>query len=322
MSSQIVVTGGAGFIGRNTVAALNRRGINDLLLVDRLRRDDKWKNLRGLAFEDLIEPEAIFDWLESRGGGGVDAIIHLGACSSTTEMDAGYLLENNYRYSRRLCEWALANRVRFVYASSAATYGDGALGYSDADDVTVRLVPLNMYGYSKHMFDLWALRSGALRDVVGLKFFNVFGPYEDHKGEMRSVVAKAYHEYRSTGHVSLFKSYLEGIADGEQRRDFICVDDAVKVILHFVERRDVAGLLNCGTGRARTWLDLARAVFAAIDAPADIRFVDMPEILRARYQYFTEATVNKLRAAGFQDAFQELEDGVDDYVRRYLSVGE
>jgi len=321
MSAPIVVTGAGGFIGRNTVAALNRRGVDDLLLVDRLRRGEKWRNLRGLAYEDLIEPDSLFAWLESKDRTGVDAIIHLGACSSTTETDAGYLLENNYRYTRRLCEWAVTTGVRFIYASSAATYGDGSFGYSDADDVTRRLAPLNMYGYSKHMFDLWALRHGLLDRVVGLKFFNVFGPYEGHKGDMRSVVAKAYDEVAERGRVSLFKSYRDGIADGEQRRDFIYVDDAVKVILHFLDHRDTAGLINCGTGRARTWLDLALALFSGLDLPPDIRFIDMPEALRARYQYFTEANVGKLRASGFQDPFIELEDGVGEYVRNFLVPG-
>jgi len=319
LSPPVVVTGAAGFIGRNTVAALNRRGIDDLLLVDRLRRSEKWRNLRGLAYEDLIEPDALFAWLESSRGARVDAIIHLGACSSTTETDAGFLLENNYRYTRRLGEWALANGVRFIYASSAATYGDGSVGYSDADDITPRLAPLNMYGYSKHMFDLWALRRGLFDRIVGLKFFNVFGPYEQHKGDMRSVVAKAFDEIAESGHVSLFRSYRDGIADGEQQRDFIYVDDAVRVILHFMDHRDASGLVNCGTGRARTWLDLARAVFKGLELPADIRFIDMPEVIRDRYQYFTEATIDKLRASGFRDPFIELEDAVSHYARHYLA---
>ncbi|MGI8515582.1 MAG: ADP-glyceromanno-heptose 6-epimerase [Acidimicrobiia bacterium] len=320
MSAPIVVTGASGFIGRNTVAALNRRGVSNILLVDRLHRNEKWRNLRGLEYEDLIEPPSLFHWLESTEH-DVETIIHLGACTSTTETDAAFLLENNYRYTRRLCEWALANNCRFIYASSAATYGDGSAGYSDADDVTPQLRPLNMYGYSKHMFDLWALRHRLFDRIVGLKFFNVFGPYEGHKGDMRSVVAKAYEEVTKTGHISLFKSYRDGIAHGEQRRDFIYVDDAVKVILHFVDHRDEAGLVNCGTGRARTWLDLARAVFSGLELEPNIRFIDMPEALRDKYQYFTEARVDKLRATGFQDQFVELEDGIGDYLRTYLTPG-
>jgi ADP-L-glycero-D-manno-heptose 6-epimerase len=293
MSGLTVVTGAAGFIGRNTVAALNRRGVDELILVDTLGSDEKWKNLRGLAYEDVVDPEALFALLGSKGSEAIDAIIHLGACTSTTETDADYLLANNYRYTRRLCQWALDNDIRFVYASSAATYGDGSSGYSDADDVTARLMPLNMYGYSKQMFDLWALRRGLFDRIVGLKFFNVFGPYEEHKGDMRSVVSKAYCEIVATGHVSLFRSYREGIADGNQRRDFIYVDDAVRVILHFIDHREVSGLINCGTGRARTWLDLALAVFRALDLPPDIRFIDMPTALRPKYQYFTEAKIGK-----------------------------
>lgn len=321
MNDRIVVTGAAGFIGRNTVAALNRRGLENLILVDTLGRDGKWKNLRGLAYEDIIGPGELLAWLEASKGAAVDVIIHLGACSSTTESDADYLLENNYRYTRRLCEWATENGVRFIYASSAATYGAGAFGYGDSDDVTGRLVPLNMYGYSKHMVDLWAIRRGLFDRIVGLKFFNVFGPFEEHKGDMRSVVAKGYDEIVATGQMSLFKSYRDGIADGEQRRDFIYVTDAVKVILHFIDHRDVSGLFNCGTARARTWLDLARALFAALDLPPAIRFVEMPEMLRARYQYFTEAKIDKLRAAGFEDEFRGLEDAVDDYVKHHLVLG-
>lgn len=321
MSAPIIVTGAAGFIGRNTIAALNRRGVNDLVLVDRLRRGEKWRNLLGLDYEDLIEPESLFQWLDSKGGSGVDAIIHLGACTSTTETDAAFLLENNYRYTRQLCEWALSNESRFIFASSAATYGDGSFGYNDSDTVTRQLMPLNMYGYSKHMFDLWALRHGLFNRIVGLKFFNVFGPFEGHKGDMRSVVAKAYDEVAEKGHISLFKSYRDGIVDGEQRRDFIYVDDAVKVILHFLDHGDASGLVNCGTGRSRTWLDLARAVFTGLELEPNIRFVDMPLALRDKYQYFTEARVDKLRASGFQDPFVELEDAVGDYLQTHLIPG-
>jgi ADP-L-glycero-D-manno-heptose 6-epimerase len=321
MTDLIAVTGAAGFIGRNTVAALNERGIEDLILVDTLGRDEKWKNLRGLAYEDVVDPQSFIAGLESAGSVHVKAIIHMGACSSTTETDADFLLENNYRYTRRLCEWAVENDARFIYASSGATYGDGAFGYSDADDVTTRLVPLNMYGYSKQIFDLWAIRRGLTDHIVGLKFFNVFGPFEGHKGDMRSVVSKAFDEITDTGQVSLFKSYRDGIADGEQRRDFIYVADAVKVILHFMDHRDVSGLFNCGTGRARTWLDLGHAVFSALGLEPNIRFVDMPTTLQAKYQYFTEAKVEKLRAVGFDDEFVELEPAIDDYVKNYLVPG-
>ena len=312
-----IVTGAAGFIGRNVVATLNRQGLDDLLLVDRLGEDEKWKNLRGLHYEDVFSPDDLDGWLHGRAG--VDAIIHLGACSDTTESDADFLLENNYRFSRRLCSWAVEHDARFVYASSAATYGDGTHGYTDDDASTRRLKPLNMYGYSKHMFDLWALRSGLLNQVVGLKFFNVFGPFEEHKGDMRSVVAKAHGQILATGELSLFKSYRSDVADGDQRRDFVYVDDAVAVILHFLQRRDVSGLYNCGTGVARTWVELASAVFQAMDRPTDVRFIDMPEGIRAKYQYFTQADTSRLRQAGFEADFLDLETAVETYVRSHLN---
>ena len=314
----IVVTGAAGFIGRNAVAALNQRGVSELLLVDQLGEDDKWKNLRGLVYEDLIQPGDLARWLDGKGR-SVDAIVHLGACSATTERNADFLLENNYRFTRDLCTWAIEHKARFVYASSAATYGDGAHGYRDDDGSTLKLQPLNMYGYSKHMFDLWALRAGLLDRIVGLKFFNVFGPYEEHKGSMRSVVSKAYEEIIATGELSLFKSYRDGIDDGQQRRDFVYVDDAVAVLMHFLDNREVSGLYNCGTGASRTWLDLAHAVFAAMERPAKVRFVEMPDLLRAKYQYFTEADTTRLRGAGFDSAFLDLEIAVERYVRTHLS---
>ncbi|MBA3382809.1 MAG: ADP-glyceromanno-heptose 6-epimerase [Actinobacteria bacterium] len=322
MSGTIIVTGAAGFIGRNTVAELNRRGCTAPVLVDNLGCDEKWKNLAGLQFEDLLAPSELLSWLQATPRPRVDAIIHLGACSSTTESNADFLMENNYRYTRRLCKWALTNSSRFIYASSAATYGDGSLGFSDADANTKRLMQLNMYGYSKHVFDLWALRHSLLDQIVGLKFFNVFGPYESHKGDMRSVVAKANDQIKDAGEVALFKSYRDGIADGEQRRDFIYVDDAVDVVMHFLDKQTTSGLFNCGSGVARTWLDLAHAVFAALDRPANIRFIDMPPSLRAKYQYFTQADIRKLRACGYNTEFRTLEQGVDEYVRTYLALAE
>lgn len=323
MHTKIVVTGAAGFIGRNTVAALNEAGHDDLILVDALGCDEKWRNLVGLRFEDLLDRAQFLNLIERSGLElDVDAVIHLGACSSTTETDAGFLLENNYRYTRKLCEWSLQNDIRFVYASSAATYGSGDLGYSDEDDVTLQLEPLNMYGYSKHLFDLWALRSRLFDRIVGLKYFNVFGPYEEHKGDMRSVVNKAYQQIREHGEVSLFKSYKSGIADGEQKRDFIYVKDAVAVTLYFLEQRDAGGLFNCGTGLARTWKDLAAAVFAAMDLQPNIRFIDMPESLRSKYQYFTQADAGKLRRIGYAASFVSLEEAINEYVQSYLQLKE
>lgn len=320
MRTLTIVTGAAGFIGRNAVAALNARGNTDLLLVDALGSDEKWRNLLGLRFEDLIDPAALLARIESNALGRIDSIIHLGACSATTERDADFLLRNNYHYTRALCEYCLSHEIRFVYASSAATYGDGSRGYSDDDAVTPTLVPLNMYGYSKHMFDLWALKHGLFDRIVGLKYFNVFGPCEDHKGDMRSVVQKSFHQIRRDGEVSLFKSYKPEYRDGQQKRDFIYVKDAVDVTLHFTENRDRGGLLNCGTGHARTWKDLVTAVFVAMGREPNIKFIEMPPALQGKYQYFTEADAGKLRAAGYTKPFVSLEDGVCDYVQNYLAV--
>ena len=320
MSAPIIITGAAGFIGRNVVAELNHRGHKNLLLVDQLGTDEKWANLVGLRFDDVISPAKFIESVKNNTAPPASACIHLGACSATTEKDADYLLENNYRYTRTLCEWSLQQKTRFVYASSAATYGDGALGYSEGDSVTPTLQPLNMYGYSKHLFDLWALQTGAIDRIVGLKYFNVYGPYEDHKGGMRSLVQKAYHQILDRGYLELFKSHRPDYRDGEQKRDFIYVSDAVNVTLHFALESSAGGLLNCGTGVARTWLDLAHALFAAMGRTPDIRFIEMPDILRGKYQYFTQADDVKLRAAGYTKPFLSLEDGVSDYVKSHLAV--
>ena len=324
MAKTTVVTGAAGFIGRNVAAELNRRGQTDLLLVDSLGKQDKWRNLIGLQYEEILSPEEFLDLIDAtpEGDAGIGAIVHMGACSATTEPDADYLLHNNYHYTRTLCEWAQERGVRFVYASSAATYGDGSRGYDDADAVTPTLEPLNMYGYSKQIFDLWALRHGlftrAENPIVGLKFFNVYGPYEDHKDDMRSVVHKSFGQIGSTGVVQLFKSYRAEFRDGEQMRDFVYVSDAVNATLFFLERPDKGGLFNCGTGIPRTWHDLAVAVYSAMGLPPRIQYIDMPEELRGKYQYFTEANPAKLRAAGYDAPFVTLEDGVREYVVTYL----
>jgi ADP-L-glycero-D-manno-heptose 6-epimerase len=317
--SKIIVTGGAGFIGSNVVAALNEQGEDEILVVDELGKDEKWKNLVGLRYEDYLDKDQFRQAVLHDTVDKVRAVFHLGACSATTEQDAGFLADNNYRYSRDVCEWCLRNDIRFIYASSAATYGDGSLGYSDDDDVTPTLKPLNMYGYSKHMFDLWALRNELFGRIVGLKYFNVYGSREDHKGDMRSVVNKAYGQIRETGQVKLFKSYRPDYKDGEQVRDFIYVKDAVAATLHFMENPRAAGLFNIGTGKARTWLDLVNAVFAAMGKAPKIEFIDMPEGLRAKYQYHTQADVAKLRRAGYGTPFTSLEDGVKDYVATWLT---
>lgn len=322
MDKLTVVTGAAGFIGRNVVAGLNARGVDNILLVDRLGHDEKWQNLLGLRYEDILDPDEFLNRLASNRLPTIGGIVHLGACSATTERDADFLLRNNYHYTRTLCEWSLRNEVRFVYASSAATYGDGSRGYSDDDAVTPTLRPLNMYGYSKHMFDLWALKHGLFDRIVGLKYFNVFGPYEDHKGNMLSVPFRSYHQIKQTGEVSLFKSYHAEYADGEQKRDFVYVTDAADVTIHFLQNRQTGGLFNCGSGQARTWKDLALAVFAAMNVKPNIKFIDMPETLKGKYQYFTQAEVGKLRTrGGYAKPFASLEEGVKDYVKHLAAQG-
>ena len=316
-----VVTGGAGFIGRNVVAELNRRGTDRILVVDDLGTDERWKNLRGLKFEEILPIAEFRAAVAADRLPAVRTVYHLGACSATTETNASYLLDNNTRYTRELCEWCLAKGARFVYASSAATYGDGAQGYSDADEATPTLVPLNMYGMSKHLFDLWALRRGLLGKIAGLKYFNVYGPGEGREGGMRSVMHKAYHQIRATGAVKLFKSYRPDYMDGEQVRDFVYVKDAVDVTLFCGENPQASGLFNCGTGQARSWNDLARATFAALGLEPKIDYIEMPESLRAKYQYFTQAEMAKLRAAGYVQPFTALEDGIRDYVQNGLAKG-
>lgn len=318
MSEKIVVTGGAGFIGSNVVAALNARGEDDVLVVDHLGQSEKWRNLVGLRFADYMERDDFRFAFRNDALAAVDAVIHLGACSATTERDASYLADNNYRFSRELCEWCLQHGTRFVYASSAATYGDGALGYGDDEAGLDRLRPLNMYGYSKHLFDLWAQRNGLLERIAGLKYFNVYGPNEAHKGDMRSVIHKAFGQIGETGVLKLFRSHKPDWADGEQVRDFIHVRDAVAATLFLLDNRKVGGVFNCGTGCARTWNDLGRAVFAAMGREPRIEYVDMPAALREKYQYRTEADMTKLREAGWSDECLSLEDGIRDYIQQHL----
>lgn len=319
----IVITGAVGLIGSAVAWALNRRGHDNLLLVDRLDTSEKWKHLPPLRFADYIEADDFAKRLEEGPAqfGNVHAAYHLGACSATTERDAAYLVRNNFEYTKNICAWALSRRARFIYASSAATYGGGALGMDDKRDDLSRLRPLNMYGYSKHLFDLYAQRSGFLRHIIGLKYFNVFGPNEDHKGDMRSVVAKAYEQILATGRLSLFKSYHPDYADGMQRRDFLYVKDAVDITLHLADKPLAGGLYNVGSGEAKTWVDLAHAVFAALGRDPQIDFVDMPEYLRGKYQYHTCADIAKLRATGYTRQITPLGESVRDYVINYLVPG-
>jgi ADP-L-glycero-D-manno-heptose 6-epimerase len=321
MTDSFIVTGGAGFIGSNLVKALNRRGHTDILIVDSLDAAGmKERNILDLEYAGYVDKKDFRNSFRCGNTAAVGTVFHLGACSSTTETNQEYLRDNNYGYSRDLCEWSLGNGSRFIYASSAATYGDGSLGYSDSDEVTPTLKPLNLYGQSKQDFDMWALREGLLSRIAGLKYFNVYGPREDHKGDMRSVVNKAYKQIADTGEIGLFKSYLDDYADGEQKRDFVYVRDAVDVTLFFHDNPGVSGLFNCGTGAARTWIDLARAIFAAMEREPVIHFIEMPESIRDKYQYFTQSETEKLRSAGFSAPFTSIEDGVLDYVQSCLSL--
>ncbi|MFA8342201.1 MAG: ADP-glyceromanno-heptose 6-epimerase [Rhodothermaceae bacterium] len=314
----IVVTGGAGFIGSAVVTRLNELGYEHIIIVDRLGTKEKWKNLNGLKFMDVHHKDDFYKMLvDDAVPFAMETVIHLGACSSTCEADADYLTQNNFRYSAELVKHCLPRRAHFIYASSAATYGDGSLGYDDTHDIT-ELRPLNMYGYSKHMFDVWAQKMEIDRKIAGLKFFNVYGPNEYHKEDMRSVVHKAYEQILATGELKLFKSDHPDYADGEQKRDFIYVKDAVEMIMHFNENRDKGGLFNVGTGKARSWNDLAKAVFDAMGKPVNIKYIDMPEQLKGKYQYFTEAKVDKIKEAGYTKELCSLEDGVKDYIQNYL----
>jgi ADP-L-glycero-D-manno-heptose 6-epimerase len=320
MKDLVIVTGGAGFIGSNIVKALNEAGEENILIVDRLGKADKWKNLLDLKFLDYEHKDDFVVSLE-RGmfDHGVRAIFHMGACSSTTEKDADYLMENNYWFSRRLASRCAGQvGLRFIYASSAATYGDGGQGYSDDHASIPALRPLNMYGYSKQIFDLWALKTGLLDRVVGLKYFNVFGPNEYHKGDMRSVAIRAYFQAKKNGKIRLFKSYKPEYGNGEQCRDFIYVKDAVRITLHFLEKPETNGIYNAGTGSPRTFNDLAAAVFSALEIEDHIEYVDMPEGLEKKYQYYTCAQSEKLLKAGFDGEFFTLENAVKDYVTNYL----
>ena len=313
----IVVTGGAGFIGSSIVWRLNTSNRDDIIIVDSLGTDEKWKNLVGLNFIDFIHKDDFVKLLESSSM-KIDAIIHMGANSSTTEKDAGSLLRDNFEYTKKLAEHCLRNNLRFIYASSAATYGDGSPGFDDGESGIYHLRPLNMYGYSKAMFDLWAVKKGMLSKIVGLKYFNVYGPNEYHKGDMRSVVHKAFEQISQTGNVRLFKSANQKYKDGEQMRDFIYVKDAVDMTLFFLDNKNKNGLYNVGTGKARTWNDLVAALFKAISKPLNIEYIELPSHLLDKYQYYTEAKVDKILRAGYSKPLTSLEDGIIDYVKNYL----
>lgn len=315
----IIVTGGAGFIGSAIVWRLNELGSNNIIIVDELGKDEKWKNLVGLKFEDFIHKQEFIDHIrDEKILYKIDAVIHLGANSFTTEKDADHLMTNNYKYTETLARFCLKNDVRFIYASSAATYGDGLNGFDDDESRIETLRPLNMYGYSKQLFDLWAKRHGAFNKIVGLKYFNVYGPNEYHKGDMRSVVHKAFEQVRDTGKVRLFKSRKPDYKDGEQMRDFVYIKDAVDMTLYFLDKKDKNGLFNVGAGKARTWNDLVTALFNAMGKPVNIEYINLPDTLADKYQYFTEANLDKLKSAGYNMPTTSLQDGVTDYVKNYL----
>ncbi len=316
----IIVTGGAGFIGSAIIAALNTRGCDDILVVDNIDHEQKGRNLRSLRFRETIGVDEFR--LRLRQGFydqfDVSGVLHLGACSDTTEDNWDYLQDNNVNYSKELILWCFRNNVRCIYASSAATYGDGALGFSDDPELFDQFAPLNPYGKSKLLVDIWARDEGLLEVTAGVRYFNVFGPNEWHKGVMRSVVNKKFPEISEDLPFTLFKSYDPSYPDGGQERDFIYVKDAVDVSLWLLENTIANGVFNVGTGVARTWNDLARAMFVALKKPEQISYIDMPEKLRNQYQYHTQADMSKLRSVGYRRRFTSLEEAIEDYVQNYL----
>jgi ADP-L-glycero-D-manno-heptose 6-epimerase len=318
----LLVTGGAGFIGSNVIASLNESGRSDIAVNDHVGPDEKWRNLAKRQIAEVVPPGDLFRWLESRN---LDAVIHLGAISDTTARDADLILDTNFRLSLRLLDWCTATRTPFIYASSAATYGDADKGFSDewSPAALRRLKPLNLYGWSKHLFDLVVAERCSRGEKLppqwaGLKFFNVFGPNEYHKGEMMSLIAKRFDDAKSGKSVKLFKSHRPGIEDGEQRRDFIYVDDAVAVIRWLLDSPSVSGIFNVGTGHARSFRDLVLAMFSALGRVPNIEYAEMPPAIRDRYQYFTQCEVENLRRAGYNAGFTPLEDAVADYVTQFL----
>lgn len=313
----IIVTGGAGFIGSCLVRTLNDIGIEDIIIVDHICETDKWMNMRNKKFIEYINRDIFLEKLPFYAG-KVTHVIHMGACSATTEKNFDFLYRNNFEYTKALWNFCVENQISFIYASSAATYGDGSKGFDDKGDIS-RLRPLNGYGYSKQLFDIWEEKQVLKpKQHVGLKFFNVYGPNEYFKGSMASVVFHSYNKITETGALELFKSYKEGFADGEQSRDFIYVKDVCKVIKFMIENTKVSGLFNLGTGQARSFYDLAVSTFKALELETNIRYVEMPENLKGKYQYYTQAEMEKLRGVGYKDDFCSLEEGVMDYVRNYL----
>ena len=317
----IIITGGAGFIGSAMLWELNRKGEENIIVVDDLgsTTTEKWRNLSGLHFADFIPKELFPDLLERNALEGISAIIHMGANSSTTETDADQLLVNNFGYSKKIASFCMARDVQLIYASSAATYGDGSNGYSDSIEGLAALRPLNMYGYSKHLFDRWAVKHHILNHAAGLKFFNVYGPNEYHKGDMSSVIYKAFNQIGEKGALNLFQSHRPDYRDGEQLRDFVYVRDCTKIMVWMLENPSVAGLCNVESGTPRSFNDLAAATFSALDRQPVINYVPMPDTLQNKYQYYTCADITKLRLAGFSETLTSIEQGIKEYVQRYLA---
>ncbi|MBI1833763.1 MAG: ADP-glyceromanno-heptose 6-epimerase [Candidatus Andersenbacteria bacterium] len=316
----IIVTGGTGFIGSATVWGLNKRGRSDVVIVDNVSHEEKEHNIASLQYEERLE---IPDFREKLAAGdfdnkNVEAIIHLGANSSTTERDWDHLLDNNVHYTQEIIRWCADKGVRCVYASSGATYGDGALGFSDDPELFDQLKPLNLYGKSKLDVDIWARDGGYHEKVVGLRYLNVFGPNEYHKGDMASVIYKKFQEIKEGKPFTLFKSYHSDYADGESTRDFVYVKDVIDATLHFIENKEPAGVFNVGTGKARTWNDVAKSTYVALGEEPNIEYVEMPEALRDQYQYHTQADITRLKKAGFTQKFTSLEEAIGDYVKNYL----
>ena len=317
----IVITGGAGFIGSAIVYALNKRGEKEILIVDDIDHREKETNLTLLKYSEFKQKDDFLENIRNLDFKSIDAIIHMGACSSTTETDERFLKKNNYGYTRHLATYALEKNIRFIYASSAATYGNGEMGYSDEESRLRTLQPLNPYGKSKHEFDLWAEEQKVFDRIVGLKYFNVFGPNEYHKGDMQSMVRKGFLQARKTKKIRLFKSYRKEYKNGDQERDFLYIKDAIKMTLFFLDHLDVSGIFNIGAGQARNWNDLAKAIFLSMSQETNIEYIDMPETIRSQYQYYTCAEIKKIRDFGYTAPIDSLEVSIFDYVKNYLIPG-
>ena len=319
----LILTGGAGFIGTNMLIRLNQIGAENVLIVDNINTSPKWKNLVGQNFRDYLHKDALWDWLKTNPKTKIDSVIHLGACSNTTENDFDYLMQNNVRYSQKLWELCLERQIPFIYASSAATYGDGSKGFSDEQSLISGLLPVNAYGFSKHLFDLWVLQQiDTPPKWLGLKFFNVYGPYESYKNQMASVIYHGLPQVQNEGKLRLFKSYRQNCKDGEQKRDFIYVEDAIDVIQHMLSlHNSLSGIYNVGTGQATSFNQLAEELFAAVDKPVKVEYIDMPTGLSQNYQYFTQADIRKLKDSGFTKSFTSLRKRIFEYVEFLVTHG-